>query len=383
MQKKLRILLLSSSYLPKIGGLEIFTANLGSAFSRESFIIKVITQKYPRELKRKEFINGIEVNRFLFFDPKPPILKPLSIASYIYNMVLIPLELLRFINSIRKFCPDVINYHFVGSPTFFILAYLTFFNMRLIISLHGEDVRTLPFESKISMFLFKAILKKANFVTTNSRYTLNRAISIAPFIKDKSKVVYNGINLKEFKNVRSYKHRTEYILSIGRLIYKKGFDMLIRAFSLVAKEIGNVDLVIVGDGFEKTNLIQLIKALDLVNRVFLYGLADREEVVSLLKGCKIFVLPSRNESFGMVILEAMACRKPIIATKSGGPEEIIRDGLNGLLIEKNVYSLTQTISRLLKNIGLQIRLSEVSGEVVKNFDMENVAVQYLDIMTGK
>ena len=375
----MRIIIISSGYLPKIGGLEIFVASLARCFSESGQQIKVITQKYPRRLKGKEFINGIQINRYLFFDPKPPSLELRSIFAYSYALACSPFNLIRFIIYLRKFKPEIINYHFAGAPTFFLLIYLFLFRNKLIVSLHGADVEDLPFESGISMLIFKKILKKADFITANSSYKLNKAVKIAPFIKDKAKVIYNGINLKEFKNVEPYQYTKRYILSVGRLVYKKGFDVLLRAFSIVVKDIKDIVLIVAGDGTERKTLEKMVNKFNLDEWVKFYGWATALEVKKLLKGCEMLVLPSRNEPFGIVILEAMASGRPVIATRSGGPEEIIIDGQNGLLVEKeNAQDLGMAILRLLGDKNLQGRIIEGAFTFVEKFQISNTAKEYLN-----
>jgi len=376
----MNILIISSSYLPRIGGLEVFVGDLAQFFLKNGHQIKIITQKYPRRLKNKEFINGIEISRYLFFDPKIERLSFRIIGAYIYTLLLAPINLVKFIFSVKSFKPDIINFHFVGAPTLFLLIYSKLFNTKLIVSLHGADVMALLFKSKMPISLFTKILKKADFVTTNSLYILNRANKIAPFIKDKSKVIYNGINREELRNVEPYQHKNKYVLSIGRLVNKKGFDVLIEAFNVVTKEIQDIDLIIAGDGPERDFLEKTIKKLNLEDRVKLYGLVNREEVLKLLKGCEFLILPSREEAFGIVILEAMACIKPVVATRSGGPEEIIEDGINGLLVDKeNFQELAEAITNLLNDIELRDRILKNSQDIIQNFDIANAGKKYLDI----
>ena len=377
----MRVLFISSSYLPKIGGLENLVSQVASDFLRQGHKVKVITQKYPRNLSKSEVIKGVEVNRILFFHPQLPLLKLRSIIAYLYTFLLAPINLLKFVTYLRRFCPDVVNYHFVGAPTFFLLVYLKFFKTKLVVSLHGEDVMVLPFESKVSMYLFKSLLKKAEVVVANSYYTLNKALIIAPFAKDKSVVIYPGINFEEFKDVKPYSHIRRYIFSLGRFVYKKGFDVLIKAFNLVVEEVEDIDLIIAGDGPQRAYLEQLINKFNLRDRVSLWGWASREEALALLKGCEFFVLPSRNEPLGIVMLEALASRKPVIATKSGGPQEVIQDGINGVLVDKgNPEALAKAILNLCKERDLSESISNNFLKYINNFDIDHTLEKYSSIL---
>ena len=111
--------------------------------------------------------------------------------------------------------------------------------------------------------------------------------------------------------------------------------MLIRAFSKAFKDQPKVNLTIVGDGPEYNNLNNLIKTLKMEKQISLYGSANREEVKMLLQKSDAFVFSSQYETFGVVLIEAMACGLPVVATKCGGPESIIDSDKVGLLSEIN------------------------------------------------
>ncbi|MCQ9204957.1 MAG: glycosyltransferase family 4 protein [Omnitrophica bacterium] len=376
----MNILFISPGYLPRIGGVEIFIANLAEYFLKNGHSVKIITQKYPRSLKSREYIESIEVKRYLFFDPKTPPLKLRSIAAYVYALLLAPINLLRVILSIRKVRPEVINYQFIGAPTLYLLVYTLLFDTKLIVTTQGADVKSIPFESKVSMWLFRKILRKAHFVTANSRFLLSETVKMAPYIKNKSKIIYNGINFEKFKNSELYRNKDKYILTVGRFVYKKGFDILIKAFNLAVREIQEVNLIIAGDGPQRGALEELTQRYNLTNKIKFYGWANREELVQLLKGCEFFVSPSRDEPFGIVIIEALAMGKPVVATRSGGPEEIIKSGINGLLVPKeNSKALGEAIVKLLKDVSFRNGLTNYRQSIIEKFGIERIGKQYLDI----
>ena len=376
----MRILFVSVSYSPRVGGLETFLGHLVRAFLERKHTVKVITRKYPRTLKGTECIDGVEVARYHFFDPSLPVLRLRAIAAYIYMLLLAPVNLLKFIFFIKRFQPDVINYHFVGAPTFFLLVYLCLVKTKLVVSLHGTDVESLHFASKTYKILSKSILKKASAITANSYHVLNLAAAVAPFIKEKSKVIYNAINTAKFEKIAADCSKKKYILAIGRLVETKGFDILIKACQGVFQQVKDTNLIIVGDGPEKNNLQELVQKLCLENKIRFYGWAKQEKIVKLLKGCEFFVLPSRREAFGVVLLEAMACKKAVIATRSGGPQEIIENEINGLLVEKeNGEELAAAIKRLCNDSFLLKELSDNSYKTLERFNMELAQSQYLGV----
>ena len=111
------------------------------------------------------------------------------------------------------------------------------------------------------------------------------------------------------------------VVALGRFVKKKGFDTLLEAFALLREEELNIKLTIGGDGPERKALKKLAEDLDICHRVEFIGWV--EDVTEYLKGSDLFVLPSRDEPFGIVILEAMAAGIPIVTTKTQGPLEIL------------------------------------------------------------
>ena len=138
------------------------------------------------------------------------------------------------------------------------------------------------------------------------------------------------------------------IVSMGRLDYLKGFDILINAFSEVGRHNSNWQLLIIGDGPLKEELKLLTLKLDIQSKVKFLG--NLRNPFTYLKKSDLFVLSSRSECFGNVIIEAMACGLPVISTNCLGPTEIITHGVDGILTEgDNVNSLSDAMSDLIGN----------------------------------
>ncbi len=177
----------------------------------------------------------------------------------------------------------------------------------------------------------------ANIITATSRFHSNE---LQPWISD-ADVLYNPVNTDFFKKGES---TDKYALAVGRLEDEKGFDLLLNAFSNVK----DLELKIAGDGLQKDNLSKQIKSLGLNGRVSLIGEASREEIRTLIQNSTFLILPSKYETFGNVLLEAMACGKPVVATKCGGPEEIVSQA-SGYLSEINADDLSDKISEMKEN----------------------------------
>jgi glycosyltransferase involved in cell wall biosynthesis len=139
-----------------------------------------------------------------------------------------------------------------------------------------------------------------------------------------------------------------------------------------------VKLVIVGPGPLRSDFTKLAVSLGIQSQIELHGPKDRAEVMALLQGCRVFVLPSRFETFGIVILEAMAFRKPVVATTAGGVPEIIENGKNGILAPPDdPDALADSLIKLLKDEALQLRLGNTGYATAhERFGSQQTAAKY-------
>ncbi len=176
--------------------------------------------------------------------------------------------------------------------------------------------------------------------------------------------------IKEEFNINS-----PYILAVGRLSYQKGFDRLLKAFSDL--KFDNCKLVILGEGPKRKELEQLIFCLGLEEKVFLLGIVANP--YPFYKNAEIFVLSSRFEGWGNVLLEAMAAGCPVISYDClHGPEEIINDNVNGILVsEGDVQGLTDAMNRVLSSPFKAASLVNAAKIRVKDFDVKDIAYRWL------
>ncbi|MBX9867368.1 MAG: glycosyltransferase [Burkholderiales bacterium] len=164
------------------------------------------------------------------------------------------------------------------------------------------------------------------------------------------KVLPNFINDDRFSLTSNIRKSPFKFLCVSFLVEMKGIDMLIQAMSiLIHKHNLCVELEIIGFGCEFNNLTNLCKELNLINHVKFLGSKSQVEISDYYKSCNCFVLPSRYETFGVVYLEALASGRPIIATRCGGPEDIV-DEVNGILVDvDDVISLSKAMLKIMIN----------------------------------
>lgn len=163
------------------------------------------------------------------------------------------------------------------------------------------------------------------------------------------KVVHNLVDFSKFKVAPSECHEGIKLFSLAYLVEGKGMTALIQAFNEAFKD-KKVTLRIGGDGEKREELAKLIRDLNLEKQVELLGMLSRENVVKEINNCDGFVLASEHETFGVVYVEALALGKPVLGTKNGGAEDIIKD-YNGIIVEnKNHQALVEGLKFFVKNI---------------------------------
>lgn len=248
-----------------------------------------------------------------------------------------------------------------------------------------------PFQlSLLKDFIKKRSLKTTSCIVTVSAANQKVLKKLYPEFKSKFVVIPNGIDTtwwhsqslritdldrKKTKEELFLAHEDSLIIiSVAELHERKGLKYLIEAIPKVAEKFPNIKLVIVGEGPERSELEKLIKKLDIANHVILTG--RQKEIPKLLKCADIFVLPSRREAFGLVILEAMISGLPVIASETGGIPEIIKN--TGILVEpENSTGISAALIDLISHPEKRQKLS-VAGEklVHEKFEAKKMAEEY-------
>jgi glycosyltransferase involved in cell wall biosynthesis len=190
--------------------------------------------------------------------------------------------------------------------------------------------------------------------------------------RDRIVVIPNPVVPGEHTSAPSEPPPQPFILGAGRLVRQKGFDILIRAFGVVAPEAPQLRLVIAGEGPEEKQLRDLAAGLGLGSRVTFLG--NVRDLSALMRYAVAFVLSSRYEGFPNVLLEALACGLPTVAADCPeGPREILADGQYGLLVPCNdATALAAAIVRLLADAELRRRLSALGPIATAPYEKRRV-----------
>ncbi|MDD5431742.1 MAG: glycosyltransferase family 4 protein [Candidatus Omnitrophica bacterium] len=385
-EKLNKILLVSYSYKPRIGGLELFVENLAQNQLLKGIDVKIITSRFKKDEKKSERISGLVVERLM------PNLFWGENGHWLNNILIFPLLAVHFksalniYKSIARFKPQVITICYPTPPAIYFILFGRLLRIPIVVALHGEIVLNVPTVCMVEKILFKFILSNANYVTACSKSILEEAAKFAPRLKKSSSYIYNGVSLGGSSGPPLTKeriHKNNYILSIANLWPYKGIDILLMAMKRVYEKGYQSDLIVIGEGDQRDKLEKMISFLRLEGKVFLKGKVDNEnEKNNFLNNCEFFVLPSRVEPFGIVNLEAMAAGKAIVGTRSGGIPEIVKDGINGILVDPfNDIALSEGIMRLLDDCDLSLKMGLRGKEIAqdKAFSWGSVTEQYIEV----
>jgi glycosyltransferase involved in cell wall biosynthesis len=201
-------------------------------------------------------------------------------------------------------------------------------------------------------------------------YSADRLIAVSHSLKHevgwiyqvpdwKTSVVYNGVSARAydgFVDQGQVKQRHHVgpcdpmVLFAGRLAYQKGPDLLVYAAPHVLRHHGNVRFVFAGDGEMRWFLETEARRIGVGHACRFIGYKGRSELVDLFRACDMVVVPSRNEPFGIVILEAWSSGKPVVAAANGGPSEFVWHGVTGLKIHATVDSVAWGVCELLRDV---------------------------------
>ena len=247
----------------------------------------------------------------------------------------------------------------------------------LIVSEHTAPRGTLTWTWRV---LRELAYRRAKFVVM---LTADALLKLSPAIRRRGRVIPNPLPsqfARPSDDATSAQVSGEpgqlTIMGLGRLTPEKGFDLLIEAFARIASSWPTARLVIWGEGDERARLERLRASLGLVDRIELPGATRHPEQV--LRAATIFVLSSRLEGLPMTLLEAMALARPVIACDCDhGPRDIIRDGIDGLLVPpESVGALAAAIDRLLRDGEQRVRLARRAVEVRERFAIGTVSAQW-------
>jgi len=274
----------------------------------------------------------------------------------------------------KDFQPDLVHVHYAGG--------FGYWGTRcdfapLLVSVWGADVVDLP-RNPIYRWLIRRALKQADHVSATSNFLKEVSLGLVPGGHQKISVIPFGVTLPD--DVSPLPPPPVKLCFIKAHRSKYGPDILLRAFARAGRQIPDLRLTVAGEGEMTSELKRLASQLGLDGSVDFCGFVPNDRIYSLLQRHHIMVMPSLKEAFGVAVLEASACARPVIASRVGGVPEVLQDGRTGLLVPPgDEDALTEVIVRLAGDRDLCRKM----GEAGRKF----VAAEYqwersLDMMTS-
>lgn len=362
--RRLRILHVGKFYPPHMGGMETYLQVVCRGLQHYHDVEVLVASDTPRdEIDQDEGIKIVRAGTMF----------TLASTSFCRGMI----------RRLRKTDADLIHLH-MPNPSATLAYLIARPKAPLVITYHSDIVRQKILGRAIAPILHAALKRAAAIITTSPQY-LATSPTLQPHL-DRCRVLPYGIPVDAFNQVNPEKiaairerFGSRIVLSVGRLIYYKGFDVLIRAMK-------NVDgrLLIIGDGPMREELQGVITELNLNDRVTLLNEIQNDEIVDYYRASDVFALASiaRSEAFGIVQLEAMACGVPVVNTNlDSGVPYVSLDGQTGITVPPNdVPALASAITKLLDDPDLRARYGQAGQErVAQEFTSEVMTRRMLDL----
>lgn len=358
----MKICLVSDPYYPYPSGVSEYTHYLAKYLRRFGHTVKILTTHYQGEKFEPDVLR---VGR-VFYIPMNKSFATLSVGWSIPGKVKAFLEKEKFdvIHTMGPFPPSI---------SFFALHYSRAIN---ITTFHSTGFKNYRFGSYLFRKIFKRYTEKLHGLIAVSETARD---TFLPYIPGDYTIIPNGVDLERFHPdvpaLEGFRDRKNRILYLGRLDRRKGLIELLQALKIIKEEIPDAFLIVVGKGPLENDCRKLVKDLNLSDSIVFCGYVESKLIPSYYASCDVYCSPALGgESFGIVLLEAMAVGKPVVASKIPGYDRVIIDGYNGLFFDpKNPQDIAGKIVRILKDKRLRDSLIKNGREFVKNYSWGSVA----------
>jgi glycosyltransferase involved in cell wall biosynthesis len=371
----MKLLMLNSEYPPLGGGQGNANKHLFEVFNRQKDMdiaidmVVASTDTFRKEAYHKGQIYFLDIgkkNRNLHFQSAFDLIQ-YTLKVFFYSITLIKQNRYNLIVA------------WAGVPAGFVAFLLNIlFNIPYIVLLRGADVpfwdpRWQRLDRLVLCRLSPYIWKRAGGVYANSDGL--RALAQRVWPKGAVGVIYNGVDTELFAPSASQStvNKRVVILSVGRLIPRKGFHDMIEALGDLKRF--DFEVWIVGEGPERERLTALAASKGLTERVRFFGIKPQAELAMLYRQADIYCLPTLNEGMSNTVLESMACGLPVVTTNVSGNSELVTD--NGFVVQPgDKNALRDGLARLLSDIELQKSMGRMSRDRAKMFSWDNVVRQF-------
>jgi phosphatidylinositol alpha-mannosyltransferase len=367
--KDMKVGLISFHSFSQPGGVKRHILGLYKEFKKRGIETKVIA---PRRKKKEDYGKDVILLGTSFPFPFSGGISDLGIN---FN----PLAIERILKRERF---DVLHFHNFGFPsTLQILASPSAAKTLNILTFHAnikgsKFLKNFPFlfylVEKIAQWRFDGIIGVAQ-------------LNLEPFKKYKGPktVIPNGIDLEKFnpkvQKIKKFLDKKINILFLGMIVERKGLIYLLKAYKILQKKFSNLRLIVCGGGPLKKEMEKWAKKNNL-REVLFEGKIPEDKVQNYYASCDIFCSPATHgESFGLVLIEAMACGKPVVAFDNEGYKEFLKDKKGGILVKNRDFrELAKKLEILIENENLRRKMGKIAQKEAQNYSWEKIAKKVLD-----
>ncbi|WP_421381508.1 glycosyltransferase [Bacillus salacetis] len=261
-------------------------------------------------------------------------------------------------------------------------------NLPYVLTIHGQDLQKTVHKNEACRREIGKAIENAERLILVSNKLARLKDKFYPEINTPVSVIFNGVNkfflqkdVVESKGESYFSTEGPKLLSVSNLYTEKGIEDNIRAVKELTKKYKTLEYIIVGKGYDEDRLKNLVSDLGLTNHIRFIGAKKNNEVKQIMRQCDIFTMPSTNESFGVVYIEAMACGKPVIGCYGQGIEDIVEHGKTGFMVNPHSPDeIVQVCEELLTDDDYRAEVgNEAYNVVLKRFTWEIAAKEIVTV----
>jgi phosphatidylinositol alpha-mannosyltransferase len=364
----MRILMVSEHYFPHVGGISVHIHNLAAGLRRRGHSVDVLTTRHSTRVL--EPVSCPVEGGSVYHIGRAVTVR----ANSSWAAVAVGLDLDREIEDVLDAGFDIVHIHGSVAPTLPLLA-IRHARDRVLITLHsyGSNSRGYRFFRP----LLKPYMERLDGVIGVSQAAID---AVARCFTFDYRIIPNGIDPEQFCPLRTkapgFPVSGPRLLFVGRFEPKKGLEYLLQALPVVKRRFPDFRLVIVGTGPLRHSYDRYITP-ELRGNVSFAGVVNPVDMPGYYLACDLFCAPSiGNESFGIVLLEAMATGKPVVASDIPGYREVVTPGEDGILVPpRSPEALAQAIIRALEDDDLRLKLRSNGLRKVRDYTWDSVAGQ--------
>jgi glycosyltransferase involved in cell wall biosynthesis len=390
MKDNLTVMMLSWEFPPRvIGGISPHVYFLSKSLAKQGVKVYVVTCDFP-DTPAHEIIDDVEVYRIDSYKNPAP-----DFASWVYLMNLnMQKETAALTRKIGNKI-DVFHAHdwLVANAG---IGLKHVFRKPLLVTMHSTEMgRRDGLHTTTEKMIHETeawLTYEAWRVICCSDYMISHVKWAFGLPNDKLAMIPNGVNTQVYNSADadSNDFRSKYalpeekiVLFVGRLVYEKGVHVLINAVPKILQNV-NAKFIIVGSGYMKEQLLNIVRSMGLEHKVFFEGFVDEPTLIKMQKCADVSVVPSLFEPFGIVALEAMAAKSPVVVSDTGGLSEIVEHDVTGVKVyPNNPDSLAWGITKVLLDENYRKRIRENAYKTIQEkYDWEKIAQQTKRLYEG-